>query len=199
MEKLASLKRGSSCYVNASRDVLAFSMTITEYAALRGTDRFTDELDRGRLVREPRPVLLHTLVAGNVYDRLREYQLAGRGLALIEGGFLLRREPPTVRGPDVAFVLREHVPTPLPDGWLEGAPDLAVEVLSPSNREAELEARIRDLLEAGTQLLWVLDPARRTVVVRTATTTHTLHEGDVLSAAPVLPDLTVRVGDLYRI
>src|SRR4029077_19991887 len=76
-------------------------------------------------------------------------------------GFTLSRGPDTVRGPDVAFVRRGRVPRPLPSAYAELAPDLAVEILSPSDRSGETLAKVADWLNAGTRLVWVIDPWRR--------------------------------------
>lgn len=171
-------------------------LTLEEYAALPDEDGFRDELSRGLLVRKPQPGYVHGHVAAAVYDLLRTQQ----GKTLTTTGFLLSRDPPTVRGPDVAFLLPEHIPSELPRLWLEGAPDLAVEVLSPSNRPRDTDAKLRDYFDAGTPLVWVLDPRRHTVRVHDRTgDSRLLTEGDVLTGAPVLPDLRVRVGDLFRI
>jgi Uma2 family endonuclease len=78
-----------------------------------------------------------------------------------ETGFTLARGPDTVRAPDIAFVRRERLPTPIPVGFPEFAPDLVVEVLSPGDRPGEVLAKVGDWLEAGARLVWVIDPERR--------------------------------------
>ena len=75
-----------------------------------------------------------------------------------ETGFTLTRGPDTVRAPDVAFLQRDRVPTPEPGGFLPLAPDLAVEILSPDDRPGETLAKVGYWLEAGTRLIWVVDP-----------------------------------------
>ena len=106
----------------------------------------------------------------------------------------------TVRSPDVAFVRADRFPAPGIGlrGWLRLAPDLAVEVLSPDNRPAEIEARVADYLAAGTRLLWIIDPHARTVARRTPTgPLATLAEGDTLDASDVVPDFAVPVAELF--
>ena len=78
-----------------------------------------------------------------------------------ETGFMLARHPDTVRAPDVAFVRGERLAHPDSAGFPDLAPDLVVEVLSPSDRPGEVLAKVADWLCAGTRLVWVVDPERR--------------------------------------
>lgn len=73
-------------------------------------------------------------------------------------GFRHQRDPVAVRAPDVAFVQRDGIPSEPVRGFAEFVPDLAVEVRSPSDRIGELPAKVRDWLNAGVTLLWVVDP-----------------------------------------
>ena len=82
-----------------------------------------------------------------------------------ETGFLIARDPDTVRAPDVAFVRTARLAAGMPTGFFVGPPDLAVEVLSPSDLPGDTSARIDDWLRAGTQQVWVVDPEARTLVV----------------------------------
>jgi len=85
-----------------------------------------------------------------------------------ETGFILARNPDTVRAPDVAFVGRERLAAGLPTGYFPGPPDLAVEVLSPDDRPAAVAAKTADWLAAGTRLVWVVDPADRSLTAHAA-------------------------------
>ncbi len=76
-------------------------------------------------------------------------------------GFVQPGNPDIVRGPDLAFVARRI--QDLPDGFTEGAPDLAVEVISPAGRAGEVQEKVREYLKYGTQVVWVVDPRSRTV------------------------------------
>jgi Uma2 family endonuclease len=121
------------------------------------------ELVRGRLVvREP-PGSRHGTVAMNLAVRLANHveSLGAGQIFAAETGFTLFRAPDTVRAPDIAFVRRERLPDPVPAGYLELAPDLVVEVLSPSDRPGEVLAKVGDWLEAGARLVWAIDPERR--------------------------------------
>ena len=114
-------------------------------------------------------------------------------------GFLLRRDPDTVRAPDVAFVSSERLGTSeASSGFLERAPDLAVEVVSPSDSAAAVQSKVEDWLGAGTRLVWVVYPDTRSVTVyRSLNEAEVLSEPDALDGAPVLTDLAVPVSDLF--
>ena len=116
-----------------------------------------------------------------------------------ETGFLLRRGPDTVRAPDVAFVAGERLGTEeTPAGFLELAPDLAVEVVSPGDSAGAVRDKIQDWLAAGTRLVWVVYPETRSVVVhRQGGSPETLSEEDTLSGVPALSDFAVRVRELF--
>lgn len=107
-------------------------------------------------------------------------------------------KPNDVRKPDVSFVLRERLAsTGLPRGSLAISPDLSVEVVDPSEVLTELEDKVRDFLEAGTQLIWIVRPDRSCVQVRTADgQVRLLGPEDELTGNLIIPNLRVRVADL---
>lgn len=166
------------------------------------------ELVRGRLiVREP-PGMRHGECAlrigvalSNVLSRDRESSGAPdtRGRVLTcDAGFTLARDPDTVRGPDVAYVSRERWGGPLPDGYGEFAPDLAVEVRSPDDRLGSLLAKVGDWLEAGARLVWVVDPSSQQVAVYRADGTQAvLGVADVLEGGDVLPGFAYAIAELF--
>lgn len=134
------------------------------------------------------------LVIGNhVLDRN-----LGRVFAA-ETGFLLQRDPDTVRAPDAAFVAGERLGTgEVAAGFLEMAPDLAVEVVSPGDSATAVQAKVDDWLAAGTRLVWVVDPETRTVIVhRPGGAVVVVPEAGTLDGAPVFSDFSVRVRDLF--
>ena len=81
----------------------------------------------------------------------------------METGYTLRTGPDTVRGPDVSFVFHPRIEG-RGSGFPSGAPDIAVEVVSPSDTAPEMARRVADYLAAGTQRVWVVYPAGRRVV-----------------------------------
>lgn len=120
------------------------------------------ELVRGVLVvREP-PGLRHGRIALELGRRLADHVQANRlGRVYVESGFKLASDPDTVRGPDIAFLSQNRLPDPEPVGYPALAPDLVVEVLSPSDRPGDVLGKVADWLSAGSRLVWVIDPERR--------------------------------------
>jgi Uma2 family endonuclease len=154
------------------------------------------ELVAGHLiVREP-PGYRHGLVAGRLFLAIGIHVTThslGHTLAA-ETGFTLFRSPDTVRAPDVAFISTARVPATPPRGYAELAPDLAVEVLSPSDRAGAVLAKIGDWLKAGAALVWIVDPERRVARVYRADGTESLLTAEgVLDGEDVLPGLRIRV------
>lgn len=120
------------------------------------------------------------------------------GEVMVEVGVILRRDPDTVRAPDVAFVRAEHVPADgVPETFWELAPDLAVEVRSPNNTPAEIQAKVREYIEAGTPVL-LLDSAGRTAeVVRSLTDRRVANVEGTLDLNDIVPGFSCRVADIF--
>lgn len=103
--------------------------------------------------------------------------------------------------PDVSFVANERFKAMkrLPKGFFQGAPDLAVEVLSPDDRKPPLDRKLKDYFANGTRLAWVIDPEKRSVVVyRSAVPHETLGIRDALEGEDVVPGFTMAVSDLFE-
>jgi Uma2 family endonuclease len=157
------------------------------------------ELVRGVMrVSEPASAV-HGLVAMRIGSALAGHVRA-HGLGEVfaaETGFTLARDPDTVRAPDAAFIRRDRLPDPLPRGFPELAPDLAVEVLSPGDRPGEVLAKVADWLNGGARLVWVIDPERRKGrVYRTDGSESLLGESDALDGEDVLPGFTCPLAEL---
>jgi Uma2 family endonuclease len=105
-----------------------------------------------------------------------------------ETGFQLESEPLTIRAPDVAFVRQERIPSAgVPEGFWAAAPDLVIEVISPSEGAQQVHEKVADYMRAGTHLLWVVYPATQTVMeyrppmeARRLTAEDSLDGGDVV-------------------
>lgn len=148
------------------------------------------ELIRGVVVvREP-PGYHHGEVVSELAYRLTHHVKAeglGRVLAA-ETGFKLAADPDTVRAPDIAFIRAERLPAPPPVGYASLAPDLVVEVLSPSDRPGAVLAKVADWLDAGTRLVWVIDPGRRVArVYRADGSESVVGPGGLLDGEDVIP------------
>jgi len=157
------------------------------------------ELVRGRLIVHEPPGGRHGNITAILGVRLGQHiDLTDAGALFVgDTGFTLRRNPDTVRGPDIAFVRKERVPDPIPATFLEFAPDLVVEVLSLSDRPGEVLAKVGDWLDAGARLVWVIDPERRLArVYRGDGTEHILEESDRLLGEDVLPGFSCTVASI---
>ena len=175
-------------------------MTAEELLHLNLPDKRT-ELVRGVLVvREPAGYE-HGDIAARLLVRIGSFvetNSLGSVLAA-ETGFTLARNPDTVRAPDVAFITRARIPEPRPRGFAELAPDLAVEVLSPDDRPGEVLAKVADWLDAGTRLVWVVDPIRSAArVYRADGTESVLDASRVLAGEDVLPGFECALEELFR-
>ena len=161
-------------------------------------DAFRVELSRGRIVREPRPGGQHGLVVGRLVRILgSEVEARGAGVVVTETGFLLATDPPTLRGPDAAFIARDPAAAAPKGPWTE-PPTLAVEVVSPSNSAAEVQAKVLEYLEAGTKLVWVVDPASRSVAAwRPPGDAHVHREDEVLDAGESLRGFSLPVAEIF--
>ena len=113
-------------------------------------------------------------------------------------GFRLFREPDTVRAPDFAFVRKGRLPYGrMPRGYFDGAPDLAVEVISPSNTWSEMWRKVDEYRQAGSGLIWVVDPDRRqTTVVAPNGSSVTVTFDEALDGRDVLPGFALNIAAL---
>ena len=158
------------------------------------------ELVRGKLICMAGTSTLPAVVALNVASELRVF-VRQHKLGICGGadwGFILARDPDVVRLPDGAFVRSERVPaTGIPPGFWAGPPDAAVEVVSPSDRFKDVMEKAQDYMDAGTRLLWVIDPeARRAWVFRPGTVTRSIDENGVLDGEDVLPGFSLPLRDV---
>ncbi|MEW6277835.1 MAG: Uma2 family endonuclease [Candidatus Eremiobacterota bacterium] len=154
------------------------------------------ELDEGRLIPVTRAMPRHGKVCMRLGVRLGTHcEATGEGVALgNDTGFLLERNPDTLRGPDIAVVAAERWAQLSEDRWPEGAPDLVVEVASPS----DMQRKVGQYLEAGARLVWVLYPHRRSVAAyHSDGVIQLLGEDQELTGEPVLPGFRCRIADLF--
>ena len=135
-------------------------------------------------------------IGARVLDHVDEH---GLGVAFAaETGFVLRRAPDTVRAPDVAFVASARLPAASGRGFPELAPDLVVEVVSPSDRASEVAAKAAMWLDAGVRLVWVVDPqARLAAVHHPGGLVTVLREDGALDGEDVLPGFRLPLAPLF--
>jgi Uma2 family endonuclease len=143
---------------------------------------------------------LHGEIAGLITFYLIGYVLEHDlgSVRSAETGFLISRDPDAVRAADVAFISKERgAQITDRDKYTPFPPDLAVEVVSPSDRAGSIQEKIRDYLEVGVRLLWVIHPQTQQVVVYTATSQTTLSMGDTLTGGEVLPGFALPLAKLF--
>lgn len=177
-------------------------MTAQELLELpRGTSRY--ELLEGELSYMSPAGHNHGKIAARFTAKLLPF-VEEQGLGEVyaaETGFLLGKNPDTVRAPDAAFVSAERLADcpPAPEGFFPGAPDLAVEVISPSESYGDVESKVRLWLEAGTRAVVVLDPRRSAATVyRPGGDVQFLTAADALTLNELLPGWSLRLNQIFR-
>ena len=174
-------------------------LTAEEYGALLEDGRRT-ELVRGKVIELPRPKPLHGKVCMEIArllgNHLHDHDV-GHGLAN-DAGFVMERDPDTVRGPDVAFFSYDRLP---PDADLTEyplvAPEVAFEVLSPGDRPGRLEDKVDRMLAAGVHVVVLVDPRTHTATLVTPDARRTLAPTDTLELPEHLPGWQTPVADLF--
>jgi Uma2 family endonuclease len=166
-------------------------------------DGFRYELVKGELKRMPPTGDEHGGVTMELASPLHQYvkrNNLGRVYAA-ETGFKLESNPDTVRAPDIAFVSTERLQgAGSMQGYRSGAPDLAVEVLSPGNTKREMAEKVKEYFAAGARLVWIVNPKLKTVVVyRSVNDILTLTEKDTLDGETVVPGFQISVAEIFAI
>jgi Uma2 family endonuclease len=177
-------------------------MTAEEAAQLSTVFR-RFELVKGVYIEMAPASALHGVIAVNIstilYNYVREKRLGI--VTAAETGFILSRDPDTVRGADAAFIAKDHIP---PDGvpatgFWPFAPDLAVEVVSPSDSFDSVQEKVEEYLAAGTRMVWVVHPKTRSVAVyRSLRDVKILRGDDSLSGEDVLAGFECRVREVFE-
>lgn len=143
----------------------------------------------------------HGCISANFAEPLCAFVRAQNlGVVLVaDPGFVLTRGPDTVRAPDVAFVSRERAASLLkPTSFFPGPPDLAVEVISPSDSYSEVEEKVEAWLDAGCRMVVVVNPRNRTLkVYRTRTKIAVLTADDSFDGSDVVPGFRLPVGQIF--
>ena len=160
------------------------------------------ELVKGEIVSIAPAGHEHGEIVSNVGSELRVFvrqHKLGKVYAA-ETGFILTHNPDTVRAPDAAFVSAARAAQQKRrEGFFDGAPDLAVEVVSPTDADEEIQEKVLEYLEAGTKLVWIIRPRTRTITVyRSLSQVRVLMENDMLDGADVLPGFTVAVKEIFE-
>jgi Uma2 family endonuclease len=157
------------------------------------------ELIDGRITPMSPTQNLHAYIVFEIGRRLGNFNAARRLGWVIgaESGVYTSRQPDTVRAMDVAFVSRRRLPV-LERGFLRVAPELVVEVVSPTDRWSELEAKLAEYFAIGVDVVWVVAPERRSVLVyRGGLGPEALGEDDILRGEGLLAGLEIPLAELF--
>lgn len=159
----------------------------------------THELIRGELYPIMPAGTLHGIVASRLSAYLTIYVIEnGLGeVTAAETGFKLKNN--STVGADVAFIGKENLARfGVPDSFFPTAPDLAVEVISPSNTSEEISTKVEDYLSSGSRLVWIVYPKRKVVVVyRANNMVSFLHEPEELDGEDVIPNFRLPLDKIF--
>lgn len=158
------------------------------------------ELVKGELVEMSPPGGQHGRIAARLAARLLAHvEPRQLGQVVVESGYRLESDPDTVRGPDVSFLRASRIPPEgLPTSFIPGAPDLAIEIVSPDDTVDEIHTKVDEYLAHGSQQVWVVHPATRTVTVFYADgATRRLRKDEILDGGDVIPGFAMRVEELF--
>ncbi len=177
--------------------------SITAEELLEKPDADHLELVEGELIEVSPANARHGDIAGQIAMLLKQYVNPRKlGKVLVEGGFILRRHPDTVLGPDVSFIAASRIPASgLPESFFDGHPDLAVEIISPRNLRRDLDGKIRRYLAAGTAICWLVNPGSRSVEIfrsdAAAAAPEILTESQTITGENTIPGFSVSVSEFF--
>jgi Uma2 family endonuclease len=184
---------------NKSRDT---RITAEQYMALPQEIYRKLELVRGRIrdVREAWPAHSHGMRLHQIAYLLKAY-LHANPIAHLSGdaSITLARNPDTVRAPDIYVIRKERYPRDYTGGPIfEVAPDLAIEIRSPSETAGILRAKLADYFAAGTSVVWVVEESKRRVTIHTRDASPRVIEGNAsLHGDPILPGFACTLDELF--
>ena len=162
-------------------------------------DGAQQELIEGVIITMPPPGGRHGSCCSEICFRLLTFVKAEQlgYVTANDTGFYVERNPDSVLGPDIAFWSKDRL-SEMPEGYIEIAPDLAVEVVSPNDAHSKLQLKVNKYLQSGVKLIWLVDPELRIVTTyRGKDQIRILEENDVISADEVLPGFTCGVNEFF--
>jgi len=162
-------------------------------------DHVKVELVEGVLVEMPPAGAIHTIISALLVRLLGNFVAdnhLGGYVTDAQGGYQLAEAPDTVRAPDAAYIAGVRV-SELTGTYFKGAPDLAVEVISPNDKAVDVQEKVDEYLDHGSRIVWTVYPKTRAVVVHTPDGSRTLHENDTLDGGDILPGFRLPVRDIF--
>lgn len=179
----------------SSLEVTAHSLTAEEF--FRMPESRTHELIDGELIAMVPVGVGHGDNAAEIVTQLRPFVKRHRlGMVGVEIGFILRRDPDVVRAPDIAFIEASRLPLPK-QGFVDGPPTIAIEIVSPGDTRGEVEAKVGLYLECGTREVWIVDEEENCIQIRTPqgiARTFARHE---FLESPLLPGFRMALEDVF--
>lgn len=183
--------------------IVATDVTAMDLASFEG-DGYRYDLLEGDLIRVSPAGFRHGRLAAEIARRLGNFLAQHPHLGVVVGaetGFRLSRDPDTVLGPDAAVVRTDRLPaSQLQVGFLELAPDLAVEIVSPTDRWTTVSGKVDAYLAAGVRMVWVVEPSPRAIRVyssKCAEQRLQADRDDVLRAEAILPGFVMALAELF--
>jgi Uma2 family endonuclease len=176
---------------------------VTGEELLRRPDLEPCELVEGKIVPMSPVGFLHGKIGRRVSRPLVAWSEGSPEMGEVvfgEVGIYIRRDPDTVRAADVLYISTRRLAGRTPVGYLEIAPELIVEILSPDKRRGMVEDKLKDYFAVGVDLVWVVDPDERYVLAYRGSLfdVERFGEGDVLMDEEILPGFSLPVADLFR-
>jgi Uma2 family endonuclease len=170
-------------------------LSAEEFLALPPEDDQTLELDEGEIVTLTKPGLAHGVIAGRIGRRLAEH-VDDQGLGLVvahEVGF--RLNDGTVRSPDIAVLLGNLIE--ITKAVYSGAPDIAIEVVSPYDWAAQIHRKRKQYLAAGAKEVWIVEPEIQSIEVYSADGGWRCFEAPAALTTPLLPGWSLHLSPIF--
>jgi Uma2 family endonuclease len=158
------------------------------------------ELVNGRIVPLSPTGRFHGVAESRFAMRLSIYaESSGKGIVMTgEVGVYIRHDPDTVRAADIAFISNERWARCESPGYLDVAPEIAVEILSPTDRWSDVKVKLQDYFSAGVDRVWVMDSKQRRIsAYRSLTDVQQFQVGDILADEELLPGFSLAIADLF--
>ncbi|MCI3280403.1 Uma2 family endonuclease [Synechococcus sp. PCC 6717] len=160
------------------------------------------EIVNGELVDMGSSGALHGYVCSLLVAALASYVLPQKLGVILDSSTAFKMKSGNRRSPDISFFAKERLQgmTELPTGFLDGAPDLVVEILSPGNTVEEIETKITEYFDNGARLVWVISPTQHYILVYRSTQEpdRLLKSTDSLDGEDVIPGFTLPVAELFQ-
>lgn len=175
--------------------------TVEDLEQFSGEDGAKYELYDGELMLMPPSQRNATELGVEIASLLRNFT-RGKGMGYIagaDGGYILSRDPDTFVSPDASYISKQRAGERKSTGYYPVGPDLAVEVISPSDRAGDIRRKIDLYLQHSTRLIWMVYPQTRTIEVHTSTGSRNLTVADTLNGEEVLPGFSASIRDIFNL